>query len=143
MSLAKRFKSGDVVFRQGDAPGAMYVVMEGSLDVIADGLRIATVDKAGSFVGEISFLLGKPRLADLVAQTDTKLLVISDMQAFMKDDPDRALAVARELARRLEAMDGEVLKLRRSLAETLPSDDPQTACWRDLPERLRREAGIA
>lgn len=144
MSIAKRFGRGDFIFRQGDAPGAMYILLEGALSIVVDGVTLATVNEFGSFVGEISFLLNKPRVADVVASADTKVMVVTDLEAFMLQDPSRAIAIARDLARRLDAMDQDVIRLRRALAEG-DTDDPTaaTAAGREVSERLHREAGIA
>jgi ATP-binding cassette subfamily B protein len=68
--------AGEVVVRQGDAPGPMYVVEEGRLRVFTeeDGRRryLAYLRK-GDFFGELSIFKGLPRAATVEAVTACRL----------------------------------------------------------------------
>ena len=112
MPLTKKFKPGEVLFSRGELPGAMYVLLEGRLSVVVGEECLATLSETGAFVGEMSFLTGNPRTADVRAETDSRVLVISDIERFFEDDPRRALAVARELARRFDALHKKFLDLK-------------------------------
>lgn len=113
MPPTKRLFAGEHLFRKGDAPGAMYVLLSGRLAVSADDVNIATLTKTGSFVGELSFLTGKPRTADVVAETESKVLVVDDIERFFREDSAHAVAVAKELAGRLEAMSQRFVEAKR------------------------------
>ena len=113
MSLTKRFQAGDYLFRQGEKSGAMYVLLTGTLTVSARGETIATVKDPGSFVGELSFLTGKPRSADVKAETECKVLSVEDVERFFKEDSRHAVAVAKEIARRLDSLNGKFLEMKR------------------------------
>jgi hypothetical protein len=68
------------VFRRGDHGDAMYLVLEGELRarVIVDGKETTlSTMTAGDFFGEISLLDEGPRSADVIANTDSRLLKIS------------------------------------------------------------------
>jgi hypothetical protein len=68
------------VFRRGEHGDAMYLVLEGELRarVVVDGKEttLSTIS-AGDFFGEISLLDQGPRSADVIANSDSRLLKIS------------------------------------------------------------------
>ena len=130
----KEFKAGQLIFRQGDVSRALYILLEGELAVIEDGVRIASIGEPGSVVGESAYLIGCERLADLKADTDCRLQVVEDVERFFREDPKRSLAVARTLAERLRDMDLKFLELRK-LTKRLGGDlqDEES----DLPEELK------
>ena len=39
----KEFKAGQLIFRQGEVSRALYILLEGELAVIEDGVRIASI----------------------------------------------------------------------------------------------------
>lgn len=130
----KEFKAGELIFRQGDASRALYILLEGELGVVEDGVRIASICDPGIVVGESAYLIGCVRLADLKADTDCRLQVVEDVEQFFREDPKRALQVARVLATRLRDMDLKFLELRK-LTQRLGGDLPDEE--NDLPEELK------
>lgn len=95
---------GTVLFRTGDDGDALFLVESGSLSVTSGpgGDVLATLH-AGSFVGELALLLHEPRTATVTAVSDSKLqeLKRADLDALMSSHPDLALAISRELGRRI------------------------------------------
>jgi hypothetical protein len=80
----KRLAPGEVLFRESDPGDAFYLVLSGSVDVTVVKLNqhLATL-KAGDFLGELSLMLGIPRSATVVANTETLLFAI-DSQGFQR-----------------------------------------------------------
>ncbi|SRR6266536_2958561 len=80
------------VFRRGQPSDAMYLVLEGELRarVIVDGKEttLSTI-KVGDFFGEISLLDEGPRSADVIANTDSRLLKVSSaaFEKVMREAP--------------------------------------------------------
>ncbi|MEM9164753.1 MAG: mechanosensitive ion channel domain-containing protein, partial [Cyanobacteria bacterium P01_F01_bin.4] len=60
----QRRPTGSILFREGDPGNAFYVILEGSIDIVAEKLdrHLATLE-AGHFFGEVALLLGIPRTA--------------------------------------------------------------------------------
>jgi CRP-like cAMP-binding protein len=56
------FAAGQVIFRQGDAGDAFYLVGRGSVRVLKDGAPVAELG-AGGFFGEIALLFDVKRTA--------------------------------------------------------------------------------
>jgi CRP/FNR family cyclic AMP-dependent transcriptional regulator len=73
------YRAGEVVIPLGETDRALYIVASGSLEVVMPrgrrgrASRMATVD-AGSVIGEMAFMDGKPRSALVRASTDVQLL---------------------------------------------------------------------
>lgn len=133
--IERRFRAGEFLFLQGQPSKGMFILQEGRLGVIEDGVRIATISEAGSYVGELSLILGTKRLADIQAETDCRLHHVEDVGSFFREDPDRALELVRILAQRLMDMDRKFLAMRAlaQQAGSVPKDEPKM--W--PPELLR------
>lgn len=101
-----RLRRGEMLFRQGDAPGGLYGVARGSLKISTlreDGREaILGVIEAGTWLGEISLLDRLPRTHDATAVGACELLVLpSEMFKMLMEDAAFARAVASLLATRL------------------------------------------
>jgi NTE family protein len=75
-----RFRSGDVLLAEGDSPRGIYVLEEGSVDVVISdpGGREHLLDRLGpgSPVGEISVLTGQPVTATVRAAEDLSVVLL-------------------------------------------------------------------
>ncbi|MFQ5560466.1 MAG: cyclic nucleotide-binding domain-containing protein, partial [Nitrospinota bacterium] len=66
------------LIRKGDAsPSEMYIIIEGSLVVIAENKLILRLDMPGDVAGEMSVISTAPRSADVIAETACKLIAFS------------------------------------------------------------------
>ena len=98
----KEFKTGDIIFRQGDAATEFYVVQSGKVDIRLGNRLLGTVGDRDIF-GEMALIDAAPRSATAVAATDVRLVAVGEKQfLFMvSQTPHFALNVMRTLARRL------------------------------------------
>ena len=113
------FVSGQVLFRQGDAGDAAYIIIEGEAEVLVNGasgpIQVAVLGR-NEIVGEIAILCDVPRTATIRALQRVVCLRISKdlFLRLINEFPQIAVAVVRELASRVEAGNQ---KLRTALAE--------------------------
>lgn len=68
--------SGAAVFRQGDPGDRYYVIVSGEVDVVHDGLVVASLGPGEGF-GEIALLRPTGRLATVVARSDLRLQALA------------------------------------------------------------------
>src|SRR5437763_6766290 len=77
-----KFKSGEVVFHEGDPGDSLYLVSEGSVKISKEdrGGREQVLDyiKPGNFFGEMALLEGKPRSAMATAAEPTLLGAVKE-----------------------------------------------------------------
>ena len=76
-----RAQKGNLVVRTGDPGHDMYMVMSGALEVRgrskSGGAHVLETLGKGQIFGEMSFLNGRPRTADVAAMTDAEVLLIT------------------------------------------------------------------
>jgi len=97
------FPEGKEIIREGERGREFFVVLEGSVDVIRGGRKVATLTD-GDFAGEMALISRVPRNATVKTTTPVRALVVSD-QAFrslMKRSSEIQLKVLEALAERLE-----------------------------------------
>ncbi len=97
---------GDVLLNKGDGGDAMYLILEGAVEVSLTHRkqrRVLTTLGAGQLFGEAAFLMKTPRSADVTAIADTLLLSISNkaFDELSENSPSVALKVLRNLSRTL------------------------------------------
>jgi CRP-like cAMP-binding protein len=80
------YREGTVIVREGGHGETLFVILEGSVRVVRGGRIIAKL-LAGEFFGELSVIDGRPRTADVVAETDVRCLVL------YRDDLKRVLTL--------------------------------------------------
>jgi|TARA_B110000263_G_C15216314_1_gene467707 CRP/FNR family transcriptional regulator, cyclic AMP receptor protein len=114
------YAEGDVLFEQGDAGDAAYIIIGGKADVVVDTpggpLIVATLDE-NEIVGEIAILCDVPRTATVKAKTEvTTLRITKDLFfSLVVEFPQIAVEIMRELAHRLEVT---TARLREAVAKS-------------------------
>jgi CRP/FNR family transcriptional regulator, cyclic AMP receptor protein len=80
---------GDLLIEQGSMPYELFVIEEGTVDVVRDGEPIATLG-AGDVVGEIALLAQHRRVASVVARTSVRALTlpVDGLQAITAEMPE-------------------------------------------------------
>ncbi len=101
--------AGTTLIVEGSESDALYIVLEGELEVRKAGKHITTLG-VGSHVGEMALLNNKPRTATVRATRDARVIVLGQ-EAFyrlLKSEPGLGLkllwSVAQELSQRLDWM---------------------------------------
>jgi CRP-like cAMP-binding protein len=103
------FREGDTVFEQGDASDSACILLEGTIDVVlqtaAGPLTVSQIGPRMLF-GEMGAITGSTRSATLLARSDLAVLRLPKEHfiSLLEEFPQLALAVIRDLAHRLEAM---------------------------------------
>jgi CRP-like cAMP-binding protein len=95
------------VLRQGFSGAGFYVILEGEAAVVIDGVERARL-RRGDFFGEVSILLGRAPIADIVAKGPLRTLVLAgpDLPDFLLAHPPVMLRMLQTMARRVAGTSG-------------------------------------
>jgi hypothetical protein len=107
----------DVIIKQGDLSNEVFTLLEGSLDVLVDGVKVGQIERDEIF-GVISALSDTPRSASVVAATDSMVLKLpkGEFIQLMRARPDTVLDLVRSMARALVSSNVKVVSLTNRLA---------------------------
>jgi CRP/FNR family cyclic AMP-dependent transcriptional regulator len=105
----KSFEKGDYVFRKGEPGNAMYMVIEGEIDLVV-GREVVETAEPGSFIGEMALIDDAPRSASARAKSECRVFPIdnSRFQALVQQTPSFALDVMKALALRLRRTNARI-----------------------------------
>jgi SulP family sulfate permease len=98
-----QLRAGQALFRAGDPAEALYLLVRGSVSVLAPGGTRYVSFSPGTELGELALLDGGGRSADAVADDDAELLALPRraLERLFDEDPALAALLLRRLAQRL------------------------------------------
>ena len=98
-------KKGDALFDEGDQPDCMYVLLEGTADVLV-GDRVVESATKGALFGEMALIDSSPRDAKVVATSPCRMAKIDQrrFQFMVQQTPNFATHVMKVMAQRLRQM---------------------------------------
>ena len=108
------FEPGETVLAAGSTTGQLFILRKGVVEVVRDGLQIATVSETGAVFGELSLILDKPHTAEVRASERSEFHV-AKASSLLTDDVAALLYVSAILARRLDAANEAIVEIKRDL----------------------------
>ena len=111
-----QFAPGDSLMTEGSTSGVIHVLEAGTVGIEVGGILVKRVSEPGSFLGEISALLGTTHSARVYAITECRTRTMPAAAA--TGNPDLLLGMARLLAARLNAMTGYLSDLRHQYSDS-------------------------
>ena len=124
---------GDLLIEQGAMPYELFVIEEGSVDVVRDGEPLATLGP-GEVVGEIALLAHHRRMASVVARTPVRALTlqVDAVQEITAEMPEVGAAL-QSLMRQPEVVQRRRLRLGPCSCRVTVGDSPPRMDVRALP----------
>ena len=89
----KAYQPGDVIMREGEPGGTLYVIQKGDVKITrkvhGEEDLVLTILRENDFFGELSLLDGRARSATATALTEAELVLINkeEFDAFVKSNP--------------------------------------------------------
>ena len=111
-----KFKDGEVIVKEGDRSNGLFVITDGSCDVLVSNKRVATI-QAGTYIGEVSWIDGAPRSATVRARGPVEVLFFErkSLLRLMSKNPGLAVkilgTIAQILAKRLRITNEKLNRL--------------------------------
>src|SRR6202166_2936811 len=112
----RRVFAGELVSHEGGTTGHLYVLIEGRLEVLKGDTVVASIAEPGAVLGEMSVLLDQAHTATVRAAADSTIYEFSDAAAWLREQPELALLIARMLAQRLNVANTYLADLKRQYA---------------------------
>jgi len=121
MDLAKviheeKRPAGLVILREGDHGSAMYVIVEGNVEILKGDTILGHLG-AGNFFGEMAvFEKRETRSATVLAQTDVRLLRLEgdDLLRLIEELPAIAVSICQYLSHRLQELNSRLQSMETS-----------------------------
>ncbi|MCK9461999.1 MAG: HEAT repeat domain-containing protein [Proteobacteria bacterium] len=113
LAMGEVHERGDVVFNEGDAGDALYVIIRGAVEIRRGADDVIAVLKAPDVFGEMAVLDESPRSATATAVEDAELLCIGseEFHEALRDRFEVADGVIRLLTQRLRVADQKIADL--------------------------------
>ena len=101
----KTFTAGQIIFKEGQPGDVMYVVIEGTINILVHD-KVINIIGPGGILGEMALLDNEPRSTTAIANTDCKLAPV-DQRRFtflVQQTPYFAIQVMQTMAERLRRL---------------------------------------
>jgi CRP-like cAMP-binding protein len=121
-SGVRKVTQGEYLFKEGDAPDAMYVIKSGRFEVIKSKgqseIKLAELGP-GAMVGEMAFFDNKPRSASVRAIKDGEAIVLpyKSLHAQFSQFPEWTKAIMRTVNEHLRKANQRIKELEKSSGE--------------------------
>jgi CRP/FNR family cyclic AMP-dependent transcriptional regulator len=124
-SLGKSYQDGEVIIRQGEVGGDMYVIQSGRVVVLLekDGKEVQlAIREEGDFLGEMALFDRDVRSATVRALGPVRVLTVDKKNLLRRihDDPSLAFRIIEKMSHRIRELDVEVARLSSLAGESSP-----------------------
>jgi CRP-like cAMP-binding protein len=109
----QRLSQGAILLSEGETSGRLYVLAEGSVEVLRGNTQVALIAEPGAVFGEMSVLLNRPHTATVKAASEVSVFLFDNAEDFLKSNAEIAFLVGRLLAERLNAATTYLVDLKR------------------------------
>ena len=114
------YKPDDLIFREGDASEAAYLIVSGSVRIVkgygTDKPKEIAVVGAGEYVGEMGAIDNVPRSASAVAQGQVVCAPVTpaDFMDMLRKNPDEAIDLLKILFERLREANRRLAEIEQT-----------------------------
>lgn len=115
-SDVRHFNAGEVIIEQGAKTNLLWFLVEGAVEIVKDGVCLATAAQPGAVFGELSVLLGGNHTATVRALRPCVFRVVDNPRAFLESSPLVCVHICELVARRLDAVNQYLVDVKRQFA---------------------------
>ncbi len=115
----RTYRAGELILEEGAPGGELYVVLAGSVRVWKNHSTPEAIDLGtmghGSYFGEMAIFDDKPRSATIVADQDTRVLMLGGerLKEFVMQAPEMAFQILSVLTTRIREVEGRLDQVLR------------------------------
>lgn len=108
------YEPGEPILYAGSTTGQLFILRQGTVEIVRDGQRIATVSEPGAVLGELAVILDKPHTADVRA-VERSEFHFAEASTLLKENVAALLYVTAMLAQRLDNANTVIVDIKRDL----------------------------
>jgi membrane protein len=114
----RNYKDNSIIFSRGDTGKDIYYLLEGEVEILlpssADNNKITNTLKAGSFFGEMGYLLSEDRTATVRAKTCVSAFALPEeiFEGILKYDNDLDRNILEQISGRLKKSNEQIAALK-------------------------------
>lgn len=114
-----KFESGDIIIKEGATEKTFFLIIKGKVSIkkrtwLGSLKKAIDMISAGQIFGEMAFITGKPRTADIVAEEETYVLRFS-AEDVLKDESKYAHILVKFYKKFAEALSERLAKADRDI----------------------------
>jgi CRP-like cAMP-binding protein len=139
----KTYPPNTILCREGEVCDSIYLLLRGSIQVVAQDKIISTIDQTGSFVGELTPLFNQPRGTTLVTREQCECIEVpvSYLEDLLEQSPEEGVSLLGIVAERLLRRSEAFRRLEQELALTRKGEEEPSTTVQPVP--LRRVILVA
>lgn len=111
------FAKGDAILTQGEISDKLYILFDGSIEVVSDSVQVAIHSNKGAVFGEMSILLDTHHTATVRCLQPSKFYVIDDPKLFIEQHTEVIWYISQILASRLFTLTEYIVNVSRQNIE--------------------------
>lgn len=146
----KKYKKGQIVFREGEIGSVMYDIRWGSVGVYASygtpDEKLLTTLYAGEYFGELGLVDALPRSATVVvleSGTQLREITLDGFSEYFKNQPSKIIGIMEHMSLRLRHLTQDYLEACKTISDYLDADSLSEARKNEtLLSKMRKFAGI-
>lgn len=138
----KKYKKGQIIFREGDFEILMYAIDEGSVKVIKDyggpqETELTTLYDGDTF-GEMGLIDSMPRSATVIAKEATLVTLIDNVGfgEYFKDKPAKVVRIMQQLSMRMRNLTNEYMDACKTISRCLDATNKGIELDDDLRNKM-------
>ncbi|HCL81095.1 MAG: hypothetical protein A2077_00155 [Nitrospirae bacterium GWC2_46_6] len=114
-----KFEAGDIIIKEGMIEKTFFLIIKGKVSIkkktwMGSLKKAIDMISAGQIFGEMAFITGKPRTADIIAEEETYVLKFS-AEEMLKDETKYAHILVKFYKKFAEALSERLAKADREL----------------------------
>ena len=94
----------------------LFILIEGSVEVVKDNVTVAVTSEPGAIFGDLSALLDLPHTAAVRTVAPSRFHRVPDARKFLEQNPAACLHLCELLARRLDAVNKYLVDVKQQFA---------------------------
>jgi CRP/FNR family cyclic AMP-dependent transcriptional regulator len=118
----QHYKGGEIVLAQGTRTESLLFLIEGSVEVVIDGVTVATACQPGAVFGDLSALMNVNHTATVRALKPCAFHIVKNAHEFIEESPFVTKFLCELLAYRLDAINQYLVAVKHQIDRPKSAD---------------------